>query len=153
MEGMVEENGTSGGAGGADPLAGTGAAGPAHVVAVTTMQAPAQVFVLISHCTSITFALHILQTNTITYLYNLAITNKSVLLTCILILLKVKLKWLFISRFNQWYKQTNNLSFRRLLTFNLCSYPKEMLYLSANQVRSSIPPKAPYKPYRWLESL
>ncbi|XP_063359437.1 cyclic AMP response element-binding protein B isoform X1 [Cydia amplana] len=46
MEGMVEENGTSGGAGGADPLAsGAGAAaGPApHVVAVTTMQAPAQV--------------------------------------------------------------------------------------------------------------
>ncbi|XP_047988321.1 cyclic AMP response element-binding protein B isoform X2 [Leguminivora glycinivorella] len=47
MEGMVEENGTSGGAGGADPLAsgaGTAAAGPApHVVAVTTMQAPAQV--------------------------------------------------------------------------------------------------------------
>lgn len=43
----MEENGTSGGAGGADPLAGGGAgaaaAGPAHVVAVTTMQAPAQV--------------------------------------------------------------------------------------------------------------
>ncbi|XP_061712274.1 cyclic AMP response element-binding protein B isoform X5 [Cydia pomonella] len=47
MEGMVEENGTSGGAGGADQLAsgaGAAAAGPApHVVAVTTMQAPAQV--------------------------------------------------------------------------------------------------------------
>ncbi|XP_063531103.1 cyclic AMP response element-binding protein B isoform X2 [Cydia strobilella] len=44
MEGMVEENGTSGGAGGADPLASGAGAGPApHVVAVTTMQAPAQV--------------------------------------------------------------------------------------------------------------
>lgn len=54
---MVEENGTSGGSGAVDPLAGASGSGggPAHVVAVTSIvqltlptQAPsAQVFVLI----------------------------------------------------------------------------------------------------------
>lgn len=57
MDGMVEENGTSGGAGSGDPLASAGAAAASstpHVVAVTSIvqltlpsQAPsAQVFVL-----------------------------------------------------------------------------------------------------------
>jgi hypothetical protein len=58
MDGMVEENGTSGGAGSADPMTGGGATAASstpHVVAVTSIvqltlpsQAPsAQVFVLI----------------------------------------------------------------------------------------------------------
>lgn len=58
MDGMVEENGSSGGAGSADPLAGAGSAAASstpHVVAVTSIvqltlpsQAPsAQVFVLL----------------------------------------------------------------------------------------------------------
>lgn len=56
MDGMVEENGTSGGAGGVDPLgsAGSSAAAGPHVVAVTSIvqltlptQAPSsQVFIL-----------------------------------------------------------------------------------------------------------
>lgn len=39
MEGMVEENGTSGGTGATDPLAGTssGSAAAPHVVAVTSI--------------------------------------------------------------------------------------------------------------------